>query len=74
LDFKNIILEEKLSNKLKNGNEKFLPFKTSKFSDLHGFRISKQEVPKPWKPLQFFFQMIFLTPRRLFRARDQSNL
>jgi hypothetical protein len=35
--FKNIILEEKLSNEFKNGHEKFL-------CKLHGFGTSKQEV------------------------------
>jgi hypothetical protein len=43
LEFKNIILEEKLFNKFKKGHEKFL----SRKAELHGFRTSKQEIPTP---------------------------
>jgi hypothetical protein len=40
----------KIDQKFKKSNEKFLPRKACE-SQFHGFRISKQEVPKPWKPL-----------------------
>jgi hypothetical protein len=81
LEFKNIILEAQLSNKFKICNDKFLPRKaiSLSISERHDFSVSKQGVPKPWKPFhflknfhdqfvfvgQFFFQK---TLRSLFRA------
>jgi hypothetical protein len=68
-----------LSNKFKNGYEKFLPRKAFlSISEHHGFSISKQEVPKPWKPFrlqnltifvfvgQFFFQNVVFKLKEVF--------
>jgi hypothetical protein len=48
LEFRNTILEVKLSKKFKNGHKNFHPSKAFlKIVEIHGFRISKHEVPKP---------------------------
>jgi ADP-glucose pyrophosphorylase len=40
LEFKNIIFDEKLSNKFKNGNKKFLPRKISREKSLNSMVLA----------------------------------
>jgi hypothetical protein len=68
LELKNIILEAKLFKKLKKGNEKFLTRMASlSISELYGLSISKQEIPKPWKPFRLKnFMTIFVFVAQFF--------
>jgi hypothetical protein len=54
---KNIILEVKLTNKFKNGNEKFLPLKASlQISEPHGYPRKKSQNHAPLEIVFFFFR------------------
>jgi hypothetical protein len=69
LEFKNIIFEEKLLNKFKNGHEKF-----RKKSQNHG-KPTREKFSWPYMNLldNFASKWYFLNPRRLCRAWNQST-
>jgi hypothetical protein len=75
LEFKKIILEEKLSNKFKNGHKKFLPHKISREKSLNFMVLAYQSKKSqnhgnPFLSLMIKFssKMMFLNSKKSFQS------